>query len=61
MTKKACKICKTIYEGGVCPSCGNKEATSDWKGKIIIFDPELSEIAKKLNISKKGMYAIKVK
>lgn len=59
--KKACKICKAIFEGDTCPICGNKEATSEWKGKIIIFEPEQSEVAKKLNINKKGMYAIKVK
>lgn len=61
MAKKACKVCKTIFEGDGCPSCGSKESTNEWKGRIVIFDPEQSEIAKKLNITKKGMYAIRVK
>ncbi len=59
--KKACKVCKAIFEGDKCPICGNKEATSEWKGRVIVFDSEQSEVAKKLNVSKKGTYAIKIK
>lgn len=58
---KACKICKRIYEGDKCPDCGNTEFTDEWKGRVMIFDPENSEIAKKLKINKKGTYAIKIK
>ena len=59
--KKACKICKRIYEGSKCPECGNQEYTEDFKGRVMIFNPEKSEIAKKLKISKPGPYAIKTK
>lgn len=60
MTKeKACKNCKMIYEGDKCPNCGSKEFSEDFKGKIIILDPQNSEIAKKLKISNKGSYTIK--
>lgn len=59
--KRACKICKTIYEGDKCPNCGSQEYTEDFKGRIMIIDPETSEAAKKLNIKKKGLYAIKSK
>ncbi len=62
MTKqKACKICKTIYEGEKCPKCGSKESTDTFKGRIIVINPEKSEIAQKLNIKEKGNFAIKVR
>ena len=62
MTKqKACKICNSIYDGEKCPSCGSKEFTESFKGKIIVFDPEKSEIAKKLKIKNKGNFAIKTR
>lgn len=57
--KKSCKNCKTIYEGTKCPSCDSQESSESWKGKLIIFKPEQSEIAKKLKIQKPGTYAIK--
>lgn len=60
---KACKQCKIIYEGDRCPKCGAavSEATESWKGKVIILNPEQSEIAGKLKIKEKGTYAIKTK
>ena len=60
MTKqKACRICNTIYdEGDKCPSCGSKESTDSFKGRVVIMNPEKSEIAKKLNIKEKGNFAI---
>ncbi len=61
MTKqKACKQCKTIYKGTKCPGCGSEEATEAFKGKIIVLRPEDSEIAKKLKLSKKGEYTIRI-
>ena len=59
MKPKACKICNTIYEGDKCPKCGSKEFTDSFKGRIIVQDPEKSEIAQKLKIKEKGEYAIK--
>lgn len=59
--EKACKNCKTIYEGNKCPKCGSQEATESWKGKVMILNSEQSEIAKKLKIKDKGTYAIKTK
>ena len=58
--EKACKNCKLIYEGEQCPSCGKKESSDAFKGKIEIIDPEKSELAKHLKITKKGLYAIKL-
>lgn len=58
--EKACKNCKRIYEGDVCPVCDKKETTDTFKGKVEIINPEKSLIGKELKISKKGLYAIKV-
>ena len=59
---KACKICNKIYEeGNKCPKCGSKESTDSFKGRIVVIDPEKSEIAQKLNIKGKGNFAIKTR
>ncbi len=58
---KACKICNTIYEGGKCSRCESKESTESFKGRIVILNPENSEIAKKLNIKNKGNFAIRTR
>ncbi len=62
MTKqKACKICNTIYEGEKCPHCGSKEFSESFKGRIVVLDPEKSDIAKKLEIKSKGNFALKTR
>ena len=58
--EKACKICKLIYEGDLCPTCGKKDVSDTFKGKVEIVNPEKSELAKQLKVTKKGLYAIKV-
>ncbi len=59
---RACKICNTIYEtGDKCPKCGSKEATESFKGRIVVKNPEKSEIAKKINLDSKGNFAIKTR
>lgn len=57
--EKACKICKTIYEGEKCPKCDSSESIEGFKGRIFVSNPEKSEIAQKLNIKTKGNFAIK--
>ena len=59
--KKACKNCKRVYEGNNCPNCSSNETVSDFKGRVIIFNSEESEIAKNLGVKQKGEYAIKVR
>jgi len=59
--KRACKKCRKIYEGGECPSCGGTDSVTDFKGKVAIFNPDKSEIAKNMKIDKTGEHAIKVK
>jgi len=59
--RKVCKNCRRIYEGEVCPNCNSKESFDEWKGRVVIFDSEQSELAKHLVIKKSGEYAIKTK
>ena len=62
MTKqRACKICKTIHDKEKCPNCDSREFVEGFKGRIIILNPEESEIAKKLDIKRKGEFAIKTR
>ncbi|MBU7027251.1 MAG: DNA-directed RNA polymerase, subunit E'' [Theionarchaea archaeon] len=57
---KACRECHRIVEGNICPVCKMAHLTDDWSGLIIIFDIE-SELAKSLNITHPGRYALRVR
>lgn len=57
--EKACKACRTVFEGTKCPKCGSTEYSDTFKGKVIVLSPENSEIAKNLNLKEKGTYAAK--
>ena len=59
--QRACKECKTIFDGDRCPKCASQEFTESWKGKIVILNPQESELARKVKINEKGTYAIKTK
>ena len=59
--KKVCKVCKVFIEGDKCQNCQGTEFVETWKGRIIVMNPESSEIAKNLKIAKKGDYAIKTR
>ena len=56
----ACKKCKAITVGKICPLCKSTELSSDWSGIILIFDPDNSLIASTLQISAAYKYALKV-
>jgi len=58
--QKVCKHCRAIYEGSTCTQCGSQDSAENFKGKMVILNPEKSEIAKNVKISKKGAYAVKV-
>jgi DNA-directed RNA polymerase subunit E" len=60
MPKLACKVCKLLVMGQKCPRHPDAKLTESWKGRIIILDPTTSEIAKKMGITEKGEYAIRV-
>lgn len=55
---RACKECKRIVKGTKCPVCQG-ETTRNFQGVVVIFDIE-SDIAKKLEITAPGKYAIRV-
>lgn len=59
--KKACFKCKIFVEGNVCPVCSGNQFSDNWKGRVYITDPNRSEVAKKMGITVKGEYAIKVR
>lgn len=56
----ACKKCKAVTTGKVCPVCKSTELTSNWSGIVVIFDPLKSRIAATLDISVPHKYAVKV-
>ena len=56
----ACRKCKCVTIGKVCPSCKSSDLTSDWEGIVVIANPAESKIAKTLGITAKGKYALKV-
>ena len=60
MVKRACKLCKRIVTGNICPACKTTELTRNWKGILIVLNPE-SELAKEAAITAPGKYAIRVK
>jgi len=61
--ENACKRCGYVLEDqtiDTCPACENKKFTTFWKGSVIVTDPENSEVAKKLNITNKGKFALRI-
>ena len=59
--KKVCKKCKYFVEGAECPICKSKEFSTTWQGRINVIDANKSDIAKRMKITVKGEYAIKVR
>lgn len=60
MVTKACTKCHRLMEEDMCAIC-NVPSSKNWSGFLIIVDPENSEIAKELNISLPGEYALRVR
>jgi DNA-directed RNA polymerase subunit E" len=62
MTKllRACKHCSFLTEEEKCPMCAN-QTSKEWQGYVIIVDHTKSEIAKRMNISVNGKFALKVR
>ena len=59
--KKVCKNCRIFVKGTSCHICKSGNLTMNWKGRIIIFNPEHSEVAQKIGVTKAGEYAIKIR
>ncbi|MCK9277473.1 MAG: DNA-directed RNA polymerase, subunit E'' [Methanoculleus sp.] len=58
---KVCRECHRVVEGEACVICGTANLSEDWAGYVVIIDPEHSDIAKKMNITLPGRYALKVR
>lgn len=56
----ACRKCRAITTGKVCPVCKSSDLTPDWSGILLVVHPETSQVAKALSITQKGKYALKV-
>ncbi|CAI9832301.1 MAG: transcription elongation factor Spt4 [Nitrosopumilus sp.] len=56
----ACRKCKCVTTGKVCPACKSSDLTPDWNGIVLVVDPSNSEISRTLGITQRGKYAIKV-
>jgi DNA-directed RNA polymerase subunit E" len=56
----ACKKCKAVFVGKVCPVCKSTDLSPDWSGVILIFDPQKSRVAATLDITVPHKYALKV-
>jgi DNA-directed RNA polymerase subunit E" len=56
----ACRRCKCITVGKVCPVCKSSDLTPDWEGIVLVVEPANSRVAQTLGITVKGKYALKV-
>jgi DNA-directed RNA polymerase subunit E" len=61
LTDKACKNCKFISNGPVCPNCKSTNLSDDWSGLVVIMNAENSEVAKRMGINAPGRYALRVR
>jgi DNA-directed RNA polymerase subunit E" len=59
--RKACKVCHVMTTKSHCPFCKSTNLSESFSGLVLIFDPENSIIAQKLNINKPGEYALQVR
>lgn len=61
MSMRACRSCHRLTASNLCPDCKATNVSSDWTGIAIILDPERSQVAKKLGVTKQGRYALAVR
>jgi DNA-directed RNA polymerase subunit E" len=61
MTEKACKNCHLVSNGPVCPNCKSPNLSDDWSGLVVILDPSISEVGKRMGIKSAGRYALRVR
>lgn len=62
MAEKACAECHRLVEDATeCPIDKNNDLRGNWSGLAVIYDPENSEIAEKLDVTVSGRYAISVR
>ena len=61
MAEKACRTCRLIVTGDVCPGCQGSNLSKSWEGYILIEDTEKSEVATQIGAKAPGKYALKLK
>lgn len=61
MSERACKICRRLLEGNLCPIDKSTDLTKTWHGVVVVFDPTNSEIAKEAGLTSSGKFALKIK
>lgn len=61
MTDKACKNCRMISAGPVCPNCKSTNFSDDWTGLVVVLDAMNSEVARLMGIKVPGRFAIRVR
>ncbi|MFD1513773.1 transcription elongation factor subunit Spt4 [Halomarina rubra] len=63
-TRLVCRECHRVQnadEEQACESCGSTSLTEDWAGYVVIAHPEDSEIAREMEVTEPGAYALKVR
>jgi len=61
MVEHACRVCRRLVKGSICPVDKSNDLTRNWKGMILITDPAKSEIAKEAGLTSPGKFAIRMK
>lgn len=61
MTEKACKKCRLIVKGDVCPVCKDSQLTKTWEGYIVLVNADGSQVAEAIGARTPGKYALKIK
>ncbi len=61
MSEKACRECRVLSHGSVCPRCKATGLSDDFAGLVIIFDAEGSAIARAMKLKEEGRYALRVR
>jgi DNA-directed RNA polymerase subunit E" len=56
----ACKKCKALTTGKMCPVCKSTELSKDWFGIMLVLNPKKSKVAATLEITAPHKYALKV-
>ncbi len=46
--------------GSECEICKNDELTRNWRGLVVVYDPEESKIAEEIGVTTPGKYAVQV-
>jgi len=61
MVERACKVCRRIVKGNMCPADKSTDLTKSFRGVVMSINPEKSEIVKEAGITAPGKFAIKIK